>query len=142
MRISQVMTRCVQVVPSTMPAWEAWEVMRRRQIHHLVVRDKGRILGVFSDADAGGRSGSNLRVGRTVGHLMTPHLIGAAPTDSVADVARRMQSLRLECLVVVSRGRLVGIVTSTDLLRILAERAPSVDAREPRTERHRVTGGR
>ena len=139
MRIAQVMTRGVRTVPASMPAWQAWELMRRVNIHHLVVLDAHEIVGVLSDADAGGPSGGNLRAGTTVGHLMTPHVTGAAPTDSVRAVARRMHSLKLECLVVISRGQLVGIVTLTDLLRVLAE-GPAVDESMARRAANQGTG--
>jgi CBS domain-containing protein len=131
MRVSQVMTKRVQTVPSTLPAWEAWELMQRRKIRHLVVREHGEIAGVLSDADIGGRCGSNIRAGTTVGQLMTPHVIGAAPTDTVQDAARRMQTGKLGCLLVINRGRLVGIVTLTDLLEVLAHEATLSEARTP-----------
>ena len=131
MRVSQVMTKRVQTVPATLPAWEAWELMQRRKIHHLVVREHGAIAGVLSDADIGGRCGSNVRAGATVGQLMTPHVTGAAPNDTVQDAARRMQAGKLGCLLVIDRGRLVGIVTLTDLIEVLAHEAPLSEARTP-----------
>ena len=50
-----------------------------------------------------------MRSGTTVGQLMTAHITGASPGDSVQTAARTMRSRNLECLVVVQRGRLVGI---------------------------------
>ena len=136
MRVSQIMTRGVLTVPPGLPAWEAWELMRRRGIRHLVVTDQGRMVGVLSDADAGGRSGAAVRAGTTVGHLMTPHVTGAAPVERVESAARLMCAHKLGCLPIVDRGRLVGIVTLGDLLGGLARETASMKPRQtPRTPR-------
>jgi hypothetical protein len=37
MRVFEVMTEGVQTVTSTMPASDAWELMRGKRVHHLVV---------------------------------------------------------------------------------------------------------
>ena len=58
MRVAEVMTEGVQTVSPTLPAVEAWELMRRKRIHHLVVVAGSEVMGIFSDRDAGGRSAS------------------------------------------------------------------------------------
>ena len=56
MRMSEVMTKGVQTVKPAMAAADAWELMRRKEIHHLVVMEGARIVGVLSDRDVGGRA--------------------------------------------------------------------------------------
>jgi CBS domain-containing membrane protein len=45
------------------------------------------------------------------------HTIG--PDESVQEAARRMRSAKVGCLPVVSEGKLVGIITEHDLLRLV-----------------------
>jgi len=119
MRVFEVMTSKVETVPPTMPASEAWEVMRRKRIHHLVVTQERTVVGVLSAGDAGGRSGAVVRAGRTVADLMTERVVTVAPTETVRSVANRMRGRGIASMPVIDRGRLVGIVTATDLLQLL-----------------------
>ena len=51
MRASTTMTREVVVVPPELRLSDAWEIMKRRKIHHLPVVRSGRLLGMLSDRD-------------------------------------------------------------------------------------------
>lgn len=53
--------------------------------------------------------------------VMIEGLITAAPDETLRDVAQRMFDERIHRLLVVDEGRLVGIVTSADYLRLFAE---------------------
>ena len=61
MRVTEVMTKEVQTIRPQARASDAWEQMRRHGIHHLVVMENSRIVGVISDRDAGGRKGAGAR---------------------------------------------------------------------------------
>ena len=45
------LTREVVVVPPELRLVDAWEIMKRRKIHHLPVVRGGRLLGMLSDRD-------------------------------------------------------------------------------------------
>jgi hypothetical protein len=49
--------------------------MRMKRIHHLVVTDGRRIIGLLSERDAGGPQGAPIRENRTVGDLMTERVV-------------------------------------------------------------------
>ena len=59
-----------------------------------------------------------------VGQLMTDDVVTASPDTLVEDAANTMLSAGVGSLVVVSDGRLAGILTTTDFVRIVAERKP------------------
>lgn len=134
MRVSELMTTQVRTVPPTMPAVDAWALMRRERIHHLVVKADGRIVGVLSDRDAGGRNGSSIRVRSTVADLMSRPVITVDPDATLRRAANVMRGRTIGCLPVVSGGRAVGIVTVSDLLGALGG---GVD-RPSRSERHNL----
>lgn len=87
MRAFEIMTEGVETVSADLTADEAWETMRRKGIHHLVAMRGQELAGVLSDRDVGGRSGEAVRVGQTVADLMTPHVITAAPADTIRSLA-------------------------------------------------------
>jgi len=116
MRMNEVMTEGVETVAPTMAAADAWELMRRKQIHHVVVTRGAEVIGILSDRDAGSRAGASVRTGRTVADLMTTHAVTLTPEDSVRKAANLMRGRTIGCVAVTHRGRLVGIVTISDLL--------------------------
>ena len=123
MRMFEVMTEGVQTVKPTMAAADAWELMRRQHIHHLVVMEGSQILGILSDRDAGSRAGASIRAGRTVADLMTKQVVTRAPTDTIRSAANVMRGRTIGCVPIVDRGQLVGIVTVSDLLEQLGRGA-------------------
>jgi acetoin utilization protein AcuB len=120
MRVSEVMSSKVQTVSANTPASEAWDLMRREGIHHLVVTvPDAKVTGIFSDRDAGGRSGARVRAQCSVGDLMTTLVVSVKPTDTIRRTANLMRGRTIGCVPVVDGRRLVGIVTVSDLLELL-----------------------
>lgn len=119
MRVQDVMTEDVQTIAPTRSADDAWELMRRNEFHHLVVTRGSRVVGVLSDRDAGGRQGVSVRKGRTVAELMSTRVVTVEPTATVRKAANLMRGHSIGCVVVTTRGRVVGIVTVADLLDLL-----------------------
>jgi CBS domain-containing protein len=138
MRLSEVMTEGVQTVPPTMSAADAWEMMRRRRIHHLVVTLGSEVVGVLSDRDAGSGVGTSARAGCTVGDLMTSHLMTMTPRDTVRKAANLMRGRTIGCLPVTDHGRLVGIVTTSDLLQLIGRGIGRPEKPQRRIATHRV----
>lgn len=60
--------------------------------------------------------------GRTVGEIMSPHPLIVTPEDTIGEVAARLGDLEVGSALVGERGRLIGILTSRDMLRALAGR--------------------
>jgi CBS domain-containing protein len=120
MRVQDVMTRDVQTMAPDDSAESAWELMRAHGFHHVVVTSgSGAVLGILSDRDSGGTRGSSLRRGRTVEELMTRHVVTVDPSITVRRAANLMRGRSIGCVVVTSRGKVVGIVTVADLLELL-----------------------
>jgi CBS domain-containing protein len=119
MRVQDVMTQRVKTIPPTTAAEEAWNVMRLSGIHHLVVTNANRVVGVLSDRDAGGRRGAAVRMNSVVADLMTAPAVTVEPTTTVRQAANTMRGRSIGCLVVVKSGRPIGIVTVSDLLELI-----------------------
>ena len=120
MRVEDVMTVPVVTIHAEDQASVAWERMRRRRVRHLVVTDPdGRLRGVVSASDLGGRSGDLVRSGRRVADLMTEKVVVASPHTTVREAANLMRGHVVSCLPVFKSGKLAGIVTALDLLELL-----------------------
>jgi CBS domain-containing protein len=65
----------------------------------------------------------------TLADVMRSEWIEVAPEDTLGEVAARMTELNMGAAAVRDFGRLIGIVTERDLLKAMAARVHSSDAR-------------
>jgi len=122
--------------------------MRRRGIHHLLVKEERELVGVLSarDLKRGATRGNEPR--RTVvADFMTPTVVAVAPETSVHKAANLMRGHSIGCLIVVGAGEAVGIVTLADLLDLAGEprrhrggRRPALHHRVPHRKQHGAGG--
>jgi len=129
MEVRTPMTRDVIVVPATAPLDFAWNVMSKNRIRHLVVAERGSLLGVVSDRDlflagSAAKDGTLSFPAAVVGSIMSMTVVTCSPATSVAEAARLMIDKKIDSLPVLLGGRIVGLVTSTDLLALLLDEAP------------------
>ena len=64
-----------------------------------------------------------------LGELMSRNLLAVAPEDTLGEAAERMTDEGVGSAVVLDGGRLIGILTERDVLRAVAGRVHSSDAR-------------
>jgi CBS domain-containing protein/gamma-glutamyl:cysteine ligase YbdK (ATP-grasp superfamily) len=101
-------------------------IMDWRYIRHILVEDEeGRFCGLVSHRDLLhllARSGSDEgSLARPVREIMNPNPVTTSPTTSLHEAIQTMQDARTDSLPVISGGRLVGIVTTHDVLTVLAK---------------------
>ena len=143
MRVRDVMTTSVVTARVETPFPRLVDLLVERGISGLpVVEDDGSLVGMVTEADLvskeayGGRRRRRVQVlldllaggestwaikarGLTAGQLMTTEVETVRPDTDVRDAAREMVEHGHKRLPVVEGGRLVGIVSRTDLLRTL-----------------------
>jgi CBS domain-containing protein len=61
--------------------------------------------------------------------IMRPDLIEVAPEDTLGEVADRMTAVNVGAVVVKDYGRLIGILTERDMLKAMAARVHTSEAR-------------
>ena len=121
--VRSVMSSTVVAVRSVCHLSVAVDTFLRTGLRHLVVVDaEGRSGGIVSyDGVAAAWLDPDSRRASQVYELVTDPDTTADPDASVQQVARLMVNARLDAVPVVERdGRLVGIVTRSDLVRLLA----------------------
>lgn len=113
-RVEEVMTRHVFSVPPDAPFKAIVTELTYRRVSALPVVDRDRRpVGVVSEADL------LVSRGLTAADLMSSPVISVRPDTPVWDAARTMHDRGIKRLVVVdAEGRIAGIVTRGDLLRV------------------------
>ena len=148
MHVQEVMTEKVRTVPVDTTAEQAWSLMKTDGIHHLVVTDGRRIVGVLSDRDGGRRSAGMRRDAATVQEVMSKPVVTIAPDATVRQAANMMRGRTIGCLPVTRGSRLVGIVTTSDLLdavgggvdRPSRQSRRTLNFKTPHRRKHPATG--
>src|SRR5947207_4834271 len=118
MRVRDVMRKEVRTIKPTEPASMAKELFRRYDIHHLVVVDRKNVIGLLADRDLID-VGADTPVQRAMAH--PPVTISS--DETVRKAAAVMAGHVIGSLPVVDDGKLVGIVTTFDLVALLAKGA-------------------
>ena len=106
---------------------EAIATMKDRHVRHLPVMDAGRVVGVISEGDIDANlpsKATSLSVNEltylvnklTVGKVMSRDPITISPDALLEQAAIIMRENKIEMLPVVQDGRLVGVITESDLL--------------------------
>lgn len=146
--IAQVMTPAPATVEPSDSVTTAERLMRERRCQHLPVVEGGRVVGMLAAhdllkalvlrADSGEADSELLRRTsldhRHVGDIMQRNVRALPQNSTLLDATRALARGGFHALpIVASDGRVLGIVTSTDIIQALAddlERAAS-DAAQP-----------
>jgi CBS domain-containing membrane protein len=127
--VSAVMSREVLVVNPQEPVIEAWQRMQDMATPVAVVCENTRVVAVISERTlalwwpSGGPSEMCQRRVRDVIEPGTPTLHGEAPVHQAAEL---LTHLKLEGVpVVAAGGALLGLVTPTELIRLLTRDDPA-----------------
>lgn len=116
MRIGDVMTPNPITIGPRESCASAREKLRSNHIHHLLVVEDGRAEGAVSMRELAGKRDAEL-----VRNVMVKD-IGTVTTEATVREATSLMIGRSSgCLPIVDKlGRIVGIITTTDLLRLLS----------------------
>jgi len=134
MRMRDIMTAGVVTIGPDEPLSAARAKMRWHRIRHLVVVDGGHVVGIISERDFGrARGGGDLNVQ----DVMSTDVVSAAPATTLRQAANLMRGHTIGCLLVVEDEKLLGLVTTTDVLDQLGRGAirPTVRTEPPPVRR-------
>jgi CBS domain-containing protein len=130
MRVRDIMHTKVETVSPRESAGAALERMRRAKIRHLVVQEGRKVVGVLSDRDVAAMG--SLRQVETVEDVMASPAVTCCPERTLRQAANLLRGRSVGCLPVLDHEKLVGIVTTTDLLEMVGA---GVERPVPKTRR-------
>lgn len=133
MFVGERMTRNPVTILDTASIDDGLHLMRERRVRRLPVMDaSGAVVGIVSDKDllhAAPSPATSLSVYElhyllaklTIRQVMSSPVISITPDTPVEEAARVMTDSKIGGLPVMEGGTLVGIITETDIFKILLE---------------------
>jgi len=122
--VSEVMTRDLITISFEAPTWEAARLMAQHKIGSLIVVDwEGRTLGILTERDLILRAIVQDRDIKTypVGRIASKPVVAVTPDTSTYEALKIMSAKKIRRLVVLEDGIPLGILTITDILRIVPD---------------------
>jgi CBS domain-containing protein len=120
MKVRDLMNKNVVSIDAEATVKEAAGVMAQHEIGSLVVMEQGKPAGIVTERDLLSRVvalGRNLEATK-VNMVMSKPLICEGPDMDAAEAARFMVSKSIKKLPIIQDGRLMGIMTLTDLCAV------------------------
>lgn len=119
LRVEDVMVKEVITIDETSTVKKAANTMNKYEIGCLIVTRNRKAVGILTERDllkrvvSQGKSAARTKVST----VMSRPIIVVEPDMDLEEAARLMFKLKVKKLPVVDRGRLVGLVTLTDIAR-------------------------
>jgi len=129
----------IWTIESKVTAYKALQLMSERQIGAVMVLEKGKLVGVFSERDYArkvilkGKSSKDT----LVSELMSHPVCYVRPEQTIEDCMALMTAKRIRHLPVLENDQLIGIVTIGDVVKtIISEQKFTIQQLE-----NYITGG-
>lgn len=122
MKVHELMQRQVSTIDEDGTLALAAQLMLWREVRHLPVVAGDRVVGILSERDVlhGYADAALGRMARAKDVMHSP-VHHVRPNADIADAAADMTTHKLGCVVVMESGKVVGMLTRTDLLATLAQ---------------------
>lgn len=122
-KVSDVMGKGVVTANPNDTVAKVCEIMARYDLSGITIFDKGRVVGVFTQGDlvnliASGENPAAIKVKEAMGK----EIVNIGPDADISEAAKLMVKKKVKRVPVIKDGRLVGVLTQTDIVRI----SPSV----------------
>jgi len=122
LRVRDVMVTNIITIEAGATARKAAELMNRHDIGCLIVVNDSKPIGIVTERDMLKRIVLQLRDPRRVrvSYIMSKPLLTTSPETDLRDAVSVMNERRIKKLPVVEDGRLLGLLSITDIVRSLA----------------------
>ncbi|MCI0393747.1 MAG: CBS domain-containing protein [Chloroflexi bacterium] len=130
--VKEWMTKDVVTIEPGTTLPEAHRLMRERRIRRLPVVKNGRLVGIVTRGDIRGAEASDatslsiwelnyLLARLKIDEIMTRNPVTVSPETTIGAAAQVMLDNKISGLPVVEDGRVVGIITESDIFRLIVD---------------------
>lgn len=142
-KVSDIMTRKVVSVDENETLFRLLSSLKVLRFRHLPVTDDERLIGLLTETDLLGIASSNLLPNQEgfdralveslrVHDIMVRDVLTVSPDTPLQEAAKRLLKQRVGCLPVVDANNvLVGILTGSDFIKVVAYAAAGQGYRPP-----------
>jgi signal-transduction protein with cAMP-binding, CBS, and nucleotidyltransferase domain len=120
--VKDMMTTTLISVNLTTTTFQIAKMMDQGGIGAIIVKDNDDAVGIITDRDFAVKiAANNLPSDTPVEKIMSSPLITINHSDPISAAAEMMSSKKIRKLAVSENGKIIGIITSTDLVNQLAK---------------------
>ena len=138
MKVLDLMTQKVHTLPPEASLRDAWQLMRAHHIRQIPIVENGLLVGIVTDRDVKRALPSLFSKAKenevdtvldmtTVGRVMTREPFTVTSSDPIRKPLDLMIDRKIGGVPVVDEGKLVGIVSDMDFLKLVREQLTDSD---------------
>lgn len=127
----QIMSSPVRTIPIGLSFNEGWQLFQQHGFRHFPVTSEKGLVGFISERDMLNEAASEELTGtphkkrKAIAQLMQSHVLTASLKTSIHEICRVMFRQHIGALPIVDdKGSLSGIITRSDILRVMIEQGP------------------
>jgi CBS domain-containing protein len=118
--VEDVMTKVIISVNLTTTAFQIAKMMQQGGIGAVIVKDNEHPVGIITDRDFAVKiAANNLPFDTPVEETMSSPIVTINHNETISAAAERMVNKKIRKLAVSENGKIIGIITSTDLVKQL-----------------------
>jgi len=146
--VGKIMTKNPLTIDRNETVLKAAQYMSKKRVGCVIVVDNKKPVGILTDTDLTKRIVATARdpAKTKVGDVMSTPLIFVKPDDDYTVVVEKMKKHKIKRIPVLDKGKIVGILTTTDIARTVPEMIDILEARmemktsEPSIEESSTSG--
>ena len=120
--IQDIMARALISVNTSTTALQIAKMMEQGGIGAIIVKENDAPKGIVTDRDFATKiAANNLSFDTAAEKIMSSPLITINHNEPISAAAERMTSKKIRKLAVTENGKIIGLITSTDLVTQLAK---------------------
>jgi signal-transduction protein with cAMP-binding, CBS, and nucleotidyltransferase domain len=120
--IQDIMARALISVNISTTALQIAKMMEQGGIGAIIVKENDTPKGIVTDRDFATKiAANNLSLDTPAEKIMSSPLITINHNEPISSAAERMTSKKIRKLAVTENGKIIGLITSTDLVNQLAK---------------------
>ncbi len=120
-KVGDVMVKDIVSVDYKTPVKDVVRVMGEKRIGSVLVSKGDEIYGIFTERDLVSKVLLEGDLNDEVGKYTSTPLITVSPDYDLKEATRIMSDMKIKRLVVVEDGKIVGILTASDVVRAIAK---------------------